>query len=228
MDAKTGNKSEPAAERAYRHIKRALMEQEYAGGTLLTEGEIAAAVGLSRTPVREALLRLEAEGLLRLYPKKGALVLPLSAQEIDDVFEARELVETFAAGKAWPRRADLVAKLEPLLAAMDAHQRSGDARAFMAADRAFHAAVVGAAGNAVLDKLYASLRDRQMCMGVAALRISPERVLRAAREHAAMVDALRGDDRDEADADDGDVRARFRALVRDHVTGAAEHLRASR
>jgi len=206
-----------AADRAYRHVKRSLLDQVYASGALLTEGEIAAAVGLSRTPVREALLRLEAEGLLRLYPKKGALVLPLSAQEVGDVFEARELVEVFTAGKAWDRRADLVRELQPVLAAMQAHERSGDARAFMAADRAFHAAVVAAAGNAVLTKLYASLRDRQMCMGVAALRISPERVLRAVQEHAEMVDALGGDD-----------EPRFRALVRAHVVGASDHLRAAR
>jgi DNA-binding GntR family transcriptional regulator len=206
-----------AADRAYQHIKRSLLDQVYAGGSLLTEGEIATAVGLSRTPVREALLRLEAEGLLRLYPKKGALVLPLSAQEIDDVFEARELVEVFTAGKAWDRRSELVKELRPVLAVMQANSDTADPRAFMAADRDFHAAIVAAAGNTVLAKLYASLRDRQMCMGVAALRISPERVRRALHEHAEMVDALTGDD-----------EGRFRALVQAHVTGAGDHLRASR
>ena len=67
---------------------------------LLTEGELAEAVGVSRTPVREALLRLEVEGLIKLYPKKGALVLPVSAQEITDVVETRLLVEQHAVRKA--------------------------------------------------------------------------------------------------------------------------------
>lgn len=60
-----------AAERAYRHLKRAILEQVHPGGSLVSEGEIAEATGVSRTPVREALLRLETEGLVRLYPKRG-------------------------------------------------------------------------------------------------------------------------------------------------------------
>ena len=62
------------AGRVYQHLKRAILEQVHPGGTLLTEAEIADAVGVSRTPVREALLRLESEGLVALYPKRGALV----------------------------------------------------------------------------------------------------------------------------------------------------------
>src|SRR5688572_17777620 len=106
----------PAAERVYTHVKQGVLERRYEGGTLLTEGELAEAVGVSRTPVREALLRLEAEGLLRLYPKKGALVLPVSAQEIADVVETRLLVEEHAARKAVPAPAGLIERLEELLA----------------------------------------------------------------------------------------------------------------
>src|SRR5437773_10917244 len=94
----------PAATRVYQHLKRAILEQLHPGGALLTEAEIADEVGVSRTPVREALLRLESEGLVALYPKRGALVLPVSAQEIDDVIEARTLVEVHAAGRVWPHR----------------------------------------------------------------------------------------------------------------------------
>jgi DNA-binding GntR family transcriptional regulator len=86
----------PAAERVYAYVKKGVLDRSYEGGTLLTEGDLAGAVGVSRTPVREALLRLEAEGLLKLYPKKGALVLPVSAQEITDVVETRLLVEQHA------------------------------------------------------------------------------------------------------------------------------------
>src|SRR5262245_5406294 len=93
----------PAATRVYQHVKRAILEQIHAGGALLTEVEIATAVGVSRTPVREALLRLQSEGLVTLYPKRGALVLPISAAEIEDVIEARQLVEVHAAARAWAR-----------------------------------------------------------------------------------------------------------------------------
>src|ERR1051325_9098135 len=93
---KPSGQQPPAADRVYAHVKKGVLERRYEGGTLLTEGELAEAVGVSRTPVREALLRLEVEGLLRLYPKKGALVLPVSAQEIADVVETRQLGEGHA------------------------------------------------------------------------------------------------------------------------------------
>src|SRR3954447_11104588 len=106
-----------ATSRAYDHVKQAILDRAYPGGALLSEGEIATAVGVSRTPVREALLRLETEGLVRLYPKRGALVLAVSAQEITDVLETRELVETFTAGRA-ALGPDLAERLSGLLDAM--------------------------------------------------------------------------------------------------------------
>src|SRR5947199_10651554 len=96
-----------ATTRVYQHLKQAILERIHAEGALLSEAEIAAAVGVSRTPVREALLRLESEGLVTLYPKRGVLVLPVSAREIEDVIDARRLVEVHAAGRGRPRRADL-------------------------------------------------------------------------------------------------------------------------
>src|ERR1700750_2943028 len=108
-------KQPPAAERVYSHVQEAVLDRSYEGGTLLTEGELAEAVGVSRTPVREALLRLEVEGLIRLYPKKGALVLPVSAQEIADGVETRQLVEEHAARKAVPAPPGLLERLTELL-----------------------------------------------------------------------------------------------------------------
>src|SRR3978361_408636 len=89
--------TEPSgAERAYQHLKQRILSREYAGGSLRTEGEGGHAVGVSRTPVREAMLRLSTEGLLRLYPKRGALVVSVTADEVKDTLEARELLETHA------------------------------------------------------------------------------------------------------------------------------------
>ncbi len=147
-----------AATRAYDHLKRAVLDGTHPGGTLLTEGEVAEQLGVSRTPVREALLRLEAEGLVRLYPKKGALVVPVSAQEAHDVVEARALIEEWAAGRAWARRDEIVPQLEPLVEEM---RRARGAEAFLdftAADRSFHECVVAAAGNDVLTRSYRGLQ----------------------------------------------------------------------
>ncbi|MBM0228848.1 MULTISPECIES: GntR family transcriptional regulator [Micromonospora] len=183
-----------AAERAYRHLKRAILEQVYPGGSLISEGEIAEAAGVSRTPVREALLRLEAEGLVALYPKRGALIRPVSAREIADVIEARRLVELHAAERVWPRRAELKGDLARWLTEMRQAHAAGDVTALMAADRAFHATVVEAAGNEILAELYHRLRDRQLRMGEASFRLSPGWADVVLAEHAGQLAALDGDD----------------------------------
>ncbi|MGI5444347.1 GntR family transcriptional regulator [Streptomyces sp. CA-243310] len=203
-----------AADRVYRHVKQGVLDRRFEGGVLLTEGEVAEAVGVSRTPVREALLRLETEGLLKLYPKKGALVLPVSVQEIADVMETRLLVEEFTARKAVPAPPALLDRLAALIEEQRRHAAEGDLVALMAADRGFHAEIVRHAGNRILCRLYDQLRDRQLRMGVALLHSHPERVERTLVEHAEILDALRSGD---ADTTAAAVRAhvgRVEALVR--------------
>lgn len=203
-----------AADRVYRHVKQGVLDRRFEGGLLLTEGEVAEAVGVSRTPVREALLRLETEGLLKLYPKKGALVLPVSVQEIADVIETRLLVEEFTARKAVPAPPALLDRLAALIEEQRRHAAEGDLVALMAADRGFHAEIVRHAGNQILCRLYDQLRDRQLRMGVALLHAHPERVERTLVEHTEILDALRSGD---ADTTAAAVRAhvgRVEALVR--------------
>lgn len=191
-------KQPPAAERVYQHVKQAVLERRYEGGTLLTEGELATDVGVSRTPVREALLKLEVEGLLKLYPKKGALVLPVSAQEIADVVETRLLVEEHAARKAVPAPTRLIERLAALLAEQREQAAAGDFAAAAVTDRCFHAEIVRSGGNAILSRLYDQLRDRQLRMGVAVMHSHPDRIAKTLAEHAEILEALRTGDAEEA------------------------------
>ncbi|MFI6347618.1 GntR family transcriptional regulator [Streptomyces sp. NPDC050560] len=200
-------KQVPAADRVYRHVKEGVLDRVYEGGTLLTEGELAEAVGVSRTPVREALLRLEVEGLIRLYPKKGALVLPVSAQEIADVVETRQLVETHAARKAVPASPVLIARLEELLETQREQAAAGDLAASAVTDRTFHAEIVRSGGNEILSRLYDRLRDRQLRMGVAVLNAHPDRIAKTLAEHQEILRALKA----------GDAEAAVRAVDR-HVS----------
>lgn len=156
-----------AADRAYEHAKAAILARRIGPHELLTEGELAEAVGVSRTPVREALLRLQAEGLIRLLPKRGALVLPVTVDEVADVLETRRLIETFAVRKVVSSSASaVVERLGEHLAAMRDAARRRDAAAYVEADRDFHEQIVAATGNEILTALYRSLRDRQLRMGV--------------------------------------------------------------
>ncbi|MFF4539662.1 GntR family transcriptional regulator [Streptomyces aureus] len=189
-------KQPPAADRVYAHVKEGVLERRYEGGALLTEGELADAVGVSRTPVREALLRLEAEGLIKLYPKKGALVLPVSAQEIADVVETRQLVEEHAARKAVPASPQLLSRLEELLERQKEQAAAGDLAAAAVTDRCFHAEIVRSGGNEILSRLYDQLRDRQLRMGVAVMHAHPDRITKTLVEHHQILQALRSGDAD--------------------------------
>src|ERR1700743_738219 len=127
MTRPTGVSRGAAKDRAHDYVKRQVLTGAFPGGELISEGEVAAALGMSRTPVREAFLRLEAEGLLRLYPQRGALVVPVSSEEARAVIEARMLLEEFAARKIVGRGpAACAAVYERMSAEL---QRQGGARA---------------------------------------------------------------------------------------------------
>ncbi len=186
-----------AADRVYHHVRIGILHRRYADHDLLAEGDIAAETGVSRTPVREALLRLEAEGMVRLMPKRGALVLPVTAQEWRDLVATRLVVETHctAAAIASGRGADVALDLAEPLAELRAATAVGDLARYTAADRDFHARVVAADGNAILTKLYASLRDRQLRMGAANLlaadgRPDPVRMAMTIEDHEAIAAAI--------------------------------------
>lgn len=165
-------------------------------GTFLSEVALAVEAGVSRTPVREALLRLEAEGWLRIMPRKGAFVAPISDAEVDAVMQARLLIEDWGVREVGPGRDQLVQELETLLDEQRRHR--ADTVTFLDLDRQFHAAIVGVAGNPILAAFYDSLRDRQLRTGARALMTGRQRVDQVLTEHQAIVEGLRGTDLDTA------------------------------
>ncbi|GII97893.1 DNA-binding GntR family transcriptional regulator [Sediminihabitans luteus] len=182
----------PAAERAYAIVKQQILTGRLPGGALLSEAQVGAEIGVSRTPVHEAFLRLAAERLLTLETRRGAVVVPLAADETRDVLEAREAIEASAARRVCDdaRAAQVAATLAPSVATMREHVATGDVEAFVAADDAFHAAVVHAAGNALLSSFYALLGDRQSRLRHQLLRVRAYQLAGAADDHAALADAL--------------------------------------
>ncbi|MEE6178445.1 GntR family transcriptional regulator [Mycobacterium sp. 050134] len=187
-----------AKDRALEYVKTQVLTGAFPGGELISEGDVAGELGMSRTPVREAFLRLEAEGLLRLYPQRGALVVPVSPEEVRAVIEARSVLERFAATTVINRGpaacAALFERLSGQLQRQSEAAAAADWRQFLDADRAFHAATLDESGNAILAGFYSSLRDRQMRMiGESALR-EPSRVATILDEHRAIAEALRDGD----------------------------------
>jgi DNA-binding GntR family transcriptional regulator len=191
-------RSGTAKDRALDYVKTQLLTGAFPGGELISEGDVATALGMSRTPVREAFLRLEADGLLRLYPQRGALVVPVSSDEVRAVIEARLMLEQFAAtkvvGHGPAARAVVFERLSRELQRQREAAAASDWREFLESDRAFHAITLDASENAILANFYSTLRDRQMRMiGESALR-DPNRVTTIMAEHRGIAEALRDGD----------------------------------
>ena len=206
-----------AARRAYDFAKWAILSSVYNAGDVITEGGLAHEVGVSRTPAREALLRLEVEGLVRLQPKKGAVVATFSPHAMDDVLEARVLVENHTARKSFAARANLLPEVEAAHEPMKQRRREQDTAGFTEVDRVFHELIVDAADNAVLSAIYRMLRERQTLFTSAMVRGRVDRMDEAIAEHDRILDALRGDDEDA-----------FCQVVNDHLQWSIELARASR
>jgi DNA-binding GntR family transcriptional regulator len=182
----------PAVDRAYAFAKERILDGSFESGRLLTEGEVAGGAGMSRTPVREAFLRLESEGLLRLYPKRGALVVPVSITEVTSVLQTRLVVERWALEQVILRDIPLTEPAATVIATQERLAAAGDGPGFVEADREFHRLFVAAAGNPILLQLHDSLRDRQGRMGLAAISRDARRTAEIVDEHrelAAAVDA---------------------------------------
>ena len=176
------------AEIAYRFVKDLVLNDRVAGGSMITEGEIAGQLAVSRTPVREAFLRLEAEGWLRLYPKRGAVVVPIAAGEAQAVVDARLLLEVHAVESLTDpeQRARLRAALEGLIAAQSDALDRGDLESYSDHDTAFHLAIVAAGANPLLTSFCVSLRERQHRMTARSLWRDVDRARGFVRGHARL------------------------------------------
>lgn len=199
LESTPATQPEAAADRAYAFVKERLLDGRYPGGTLLSENRLAKELGISRTPVRQAFLQLEAEDLLELYPRRGALVKPISASEADDVFEARLLIEKHCARRAAAHGSELAGELRELLAEQE-RALAADSSEFIVADREFHRAIVAANGNPILTRQYDALRDRLQRMAATVVAADPRHMAAFVAEHRGIVEVIaRGDARSAAE-----------------------------
>jgi DNA-binding GntR family transcriptional regulator len=183
-------------ERAYRHLRETVLIDPAVQGTFLNEVDLAQDIGVSRTPVREALLLLVAEGLVEMVPKRGAYVPPLSGRQIRELMELRTLLEQHAASVTLAQRSVPVEAMRAALAEQERLLAAEpcDAQEFIEWDRRFHQSLVDAAGNELIARTYAGLRTRQVRVGVAALFRATDRQRAVCAEHGRIVDALESGD----------------------------------
>lgn len=204
----TQEKAKSAADAAYEGLKARILTGEVVGGAAISELVVSQELGVSRTPVHEAFLRLAAEGLLTLEARKGAVVKPMSPSEAADVLEMREAIEAAAAARVvnGGYADELVPALQPLLHAQSEAIAEGDVQRFVDIDDDLHTAVVVASRNPVAVQFLALLRDRQQRLRHQLMRVRPDQLQPALEQHRALTAALA----------DGDA-ARYAAVLREHV-----------
>ncbi|MCX4703617.1 GntR family transcriptional regulator [Streptomyces sp. NBC_01352] len=181
-------------EKAYAYLKDTVLTDPAMQGEFLSEQDIADRIGVSRTPIREALLLLAAEDLVELVPKRGARVAPLSGRQISELMELRGIVERYAAERVIATDRVPLRQLTELLDRQAGLAGPEQAKEFIAVDHLFHATLVSAVGNTLLERHYDGLRSRQVRAGVVALYNQQGRQEGVLDEHRAIVEALAAGD----------------------------------
>lgn len=182
-------------ELAHQQIRQRILDNAWPPGHRMLEQEVALALGMSRTPVREALVRLQAEGLVEMVPRHGMRVLPVSPTDMREIYEVLTALECSAA-ESLARRRPGDDELRPLLEATEAMDRAldvNDLDAWARADELFHAQLVALAGNRLLQATVMKHWDRAHRARMFSLRLRPKPV-NSTREHRALVERIRAGD----------------------------------
>ncbi|MDE1182190.1 GntR family transcriptional regulator [Paraburkholderia sp.] len=179
-------------EQAYSELRRRIIESELTPGSYLLEEELGALLGLSRTPVREAAIRLQSEGLVQIVPRHGIRIVPTSISDIKHIYQVLISLESTAAGLVASRKDADLAPLERACEQMTAALESGDMLAWAAADEVFHETLIALGGNARLVQVVMNCRDQVHRVRRFTQRVKPHpQPLKSIQEHYAIIDALR-------------------------------------
>ena len=149
------------SERAYFRIKKMISDYRFSPGSRLNVEQLARNLGTSRTPVWEAVRRLEQEGLVKNIPNRGVFLVELTRQAAIELYMVREVLEGMAARLAVQRISDkALEKMERLLQAQEKIVAEEDLVAYSKSDFEFHACIYAACGNAILREMLESIKEK--------------------------------------------------------------------
>ena len=179
---------------AYQHIKEYILEGRLDDDSRLTEEFLASQLGISKSPIREALNRLEAEGLIRIEARRGAYLRSFNVKEVDDLYDVREALELHAlrTGEFTPA---LLKDLRAGVKRQAALLKTNDVGRYIDEDMAFHARLAGASGNGKLSEVLEKLQNQIWLLRRKTYRLSSSSACAA---HEASLDSLAAGDREGA------------------------------
>ncbi|GAA4494209.1 GntR family transcriptional regulator [Actinoallomurus oryzae] len=195
-------------------LRSAIMYGSLAPGSQLGEADLAARLGVSRGPLREAMQRLVQEGLLRSEPHRGLFVITLAEDDVEDVYLARLAIERAACRMIMERnRGEALVRLTEALQALVDAAGQRDRIAMSDADQAFHQVLVASSGSPRLERMSQTLLvEARMCLNALQEKYpEPEDLV---EEHRKLVEAI----------NDGDEERLLR-LIEEHMTDSIERLR---
>jgi DNA-binding GntR family transcriptional regulator len=207
------------ADHVYVSVRDDIFEMRLLPGDRVTEGSIAERFDVSRTPAREALQRLQSDGLMRGYVRGGWEVVPIDFKRFEDLYEMRKLIETFAVSKLSSAEGAVCAGIAQMLDRLElvwkvpCDHRKRDGREMVALDEAFHHALVHAADNAELTNAMQRVTDRIRVVRRLDL-VYGDCIDDTYDEHVAILDAIRNRETD-----------RSVALIARHIEGSRAEVR---
>ncbi|MGP9568972.1 GntR family transcriptional regulator [Halomonas sp. AOP5-B2-8] len=184
---------------AYEQLKDEIRSNRMPPGFQAPEPEIAARLGMSRTPIREALIRLESEGLVKMTPRRGAYVLPIRLDDMKEIYEILTSLEPDAAASLAARRPtdDELAPLVKATEEMEAALLIPDLEGWAAADDRFHRKLLDLQGNQRLNAIISTLNDQAHRARMITLRMRTLPI-RSTEEHREILEHLRSGDAEAA------------------------------
>jgi len=179
-------------------IRQAIVTGQLAPNSMHSEQSIAGGMSISRTPVREALLQLESEGLVQFVPQRGVRIAELNPDHLREVYQFRAAIESYCAAALAARpRKDVLAALDIALSRQEDIIDADDHLRWVEANMEFHTVLVRSAENGLIDKSWASLASHSMRIGYRMVARA-ERMRESLAEERAIYEAIRRRDQDRA------------------------------
>ncbi len=198
--------------KVYLHIKSLILSGELKAGERIPEARIASRFGLSRTPIREALQRLEEYGLVQIKPRSYAQVATLPASAAEDIAALRATLEVLSVELFMNRNGkEDLQRLEQLAHQCEQHMKDGNIAEAFETDSEFHLAIAKGSGNEYVYEALYRLDSRIQLMRLA-IHLPPDRLTQFIGQHRKILHALRSDDVDKC-----------KELVRKHVLDQLKH-----
>jgi len=195
----SGEKRKPLRQIAYEYIKEKIVSGEWPGGRFISERELQAELGMSKTPIRSALDRLESTGLVVLHPNQGAEIAELAPRTIFEIYELRKALETYAAREiAGKMDARFFRGMDDILERQKRAVDRTDIAEYVRQDRAFHAQIVAGLGNREYLEANERIQDRFILAVRATFYKNEGRLYSSFAEHVQIRRALEGDDPEHA------------------------------